>query len=91
MKGISLPFNILVIVILVVIVLISLVVLILYYWKQTPTYDVLYHIGCLSLIRDCNQNINMITVESGGKTYTLSEICQQMGMDTNACKKNCGC
>jgi hypothetical protein len=91
MKGVSLPINTTVIVIVAVICLVALVIAIIYYSQRTPKYDVLYRLGCLQLITNCEKSTAEIQVNSADKPISLSEICNNLGMDDDACKKGCGC
>ena len=91
MKGIELPVNLIVIVVIAVIILLVMVFLVLNYSKSTPNYEALYRLGCLKLITSCSKSTSEITIESGDKSLSLSEICGNMGMGEDDCKKGCGC
>ena len=91
MKGISIPVNLAVIIVIIVIILLVLIVLLTSYSKSNPTFEALYRVGCLKLITGCSKSTSEISVESGGNSYTLSEICSNIGLGENDCKKGCGC
>lgn len=91
MKGLSLPINTTVIILVAILCLLALVIVIVFYNQQTPNYQAFYGIGCLNMIKDCSKNPSEITVKIGSNSYDLGTICQNLGMDANACKKSCGC
>jgi hypothetical protein len=91
MKGLSLPVNLAVIVIIVVIVLLVLIFVLISYSGNNPNFEALYRLGCLKLVTSCSKSTSEIHIESGDNSYTLSEICSNMGLVENECKKGCGC
>ena len=91
MKGLSLSINLVVVVIMVVLVLLILVFLLVTYSKGNANFEALYRLGCLKLITSCSKSTSEIHIESGGNSYTLSEICSNIGLGENECKKGCGC
>lgn len=91
MKGISLPVNLAVVVVVVVIILLVVIFVLVSYSKSNPTFEALYRLGCLKLITSCSKSTSEIHVDSGSNSYTLSEICSNIGLGENDCKKGCGC
>ena len=91
MKALSMPVNLLVIVVVSIIILIALIIGLAYFSGQTPSMDATYRIGCIEQVRDCSKAPSSINVKQGDKSFTLLEVCSNLGMDENVCKKNCGC
>jgi archaellum biogenesis protein FlaJ (TadC family) len=91
MRGFSLAMNMVVIIVVVIIVLLVVVALLITYSKGNANYEALYRLGCLKLITSCSKSTSEIHVDSGDQSYTLSEICGNIGLGENDCKKGCGC
>lgn len=91
MKGLELPVNTTVVAVVVVIILLVLVFFILSNQSSGPKFEALYRLGCLKLIGSCSKSTSEINIESGGKSYTLGEICGNIGLGEDDCKKGCGC
>ncbi|MBS3054877.1 MAG: hypothetical protein J4452_00085 [Candidatus Aenigmarchaeota archaeon] len=91
MRGISLPVNLAVVVVVVVLILLVLIFVLVTYSKGNPNFEALYRLGCLKLITSCSKSTSEIHIDSGDNSYTLSEICSNIGLGEDDCKKGCGC
>jgi len=90
MIGMSLPSNVLVYVILGIICLLAIFGL-MYWINSNPNWNALYSSACLKLYPECSKNLGEVIIRSRGKTYSLAEICEKLGMSEEECRRGCGC
>jgi hypothetical protein len=89
MKGIGFAVKILITIVAALIMTITLIFFLLS--NKMPTSYSSLEVGCLELLKDCTRPTTQINIELGGKSYTLYNLCQELGMDEYACKNHCGC
>lgn len=96
MKGVSLPTQIVVYVLIAALVVVVVISLMTYFSRSTEPmdYQAIYNSLCLKLITkaDCKTvDLSTVDINIQGKTITLQEACDYLGMDDRSCRENCGC